>query len=658
MSEPKMFDVERDVVTDSKKAERTENSFEASDSGDPQFDNPLSEELDSPRAGEPDAVTMVPESMVAGSAVYDAWIAKLADTDTAGDAPSNSREEQKQAALQAMAEATAVIDPNSTFRRWWDFTQIVLLLYVAIAVPYRIGFGKEVLWLESWFWLDVCVDIYFISDVYVSFRTAYVDDEGDLEYRNSKIAVNYLKSWFAIDILSCLPVNYFAYLPSVDADSSTGKSNKLVRLLRLLRLLKLLRLARINRIIARYEQEYYALVSSLKIAKIVFVVGAVGHWLCCSWYALGSLESSFVDRNGKPLEGWVMQLFGNESNADDVQEYGVALYWAMMTMTTVGYGDISPTTEYEYWFVTVAMLLGGFIFGMIVSFLGNMSKDSNPEEHKRIRGASLLNAFVMKTEKNPELTRRIRNFKAYQDDAQPPLDQLGILRQLPWDMAHELAVSMNWVDGYTHHVFQHGMLHKIPFFQKLPELALMRICASLKHVTYSASVTDPETGSRTYIFKKGDIAHEMFIVISGTICITQDFESAALAERRKRAPPGAILPDDDPIVLGSLRAGDFFGELAVLLPPESKSVRTRNSYAETEVCMAIMSYEDLRVLRQEDADINWTCVPHMEQAAATYLPQALSNRARHPSMTAAVHDRIDGLEAKIDMLIQLKEQRQ
>ena len=90
-------------------------------------------------------------------------------------------------------------------------------------------------------------------------------------------------------------MNYVTFLPGVNAQSEDMKGNKMFRMLRLLRLLKLLRLARLNRLIARYEQEYYHLVSSFKILKVILIVGCISHWMCCAWFAAGSQESQFMD---------------------------------------------------------------------------------------------------------------------------------------------------------------------------------------------------------------------------------------------------------------------------------------------------------------------------------------------------------------------------
>ena len=71
----------------------------------------------------------------------------------------------------------------------------------------------------------------------------------------------------------------------------------------------------------------------------------VGHILSCFWFLAGEDE---YDSNGELLkEGWItgqgMRL-GDDVNRFD--QYLHSMYWAMTTMTTVGYGDISATVRY------------------------------------------------------------------------------------------------------------------------------------------------------------------------------------------------------------------------------------------------------------------------------------------------------------------------
>jgi hypothetical protein len=48
-------------------------------------------------------------------------------------------------------------------------------------------------------------------------------------------------------------------------------------------------------------------------------------------------------------------------------------------MTTVGYGDVSPTNELEQSFATVTMLITGVIFAYSVSTIGTILTNINAE---------------------------------------------------------------------------------------------------------------------------------------------------------------------------------------------------------------------------------------------------------------------------------------
>eukprot|EP01048_Picozoa_sp_COSAG05_P025934 COSAG05_NODE_6834_length_894_cov_1.275472_1_plen_227_part_01 len=207
----------------------------------------------------------VPESLLAGTTEKLAeWKLSLAENED-GDVKENEFDRQKRLAQEILAQSH-LISPDSSFRKRWDILQIFLLVYVAVGVPYRLGFMVEVVLWQFWFWFDLFVDIYFISDVFVSLRTAYYDGRGMLVVSPAAIRRHYMFAppyWFFVDVLACFPGNYIEWVAQAkgwvetDEASSSGRANKLLRMLRLLRLLKLLRLARINRLVARYEEELY-----------------------------------------------------------------------------------------------------------------------------------------------------------------------------------------------------------------------------------------------------------------------------------------------------------------------------------------------------------------------------------------------------------------
>ena len=93
--------------------------------------------------------------------------------------------------------------PESTFKVVWNFVIIALLLYTATFVPYRTAFiddSPPALAIFEWM-----VDVLFMFDLFVNLISAYEDEDKNIEVRLRYIVRNYIKSWFFLDIIACIP---------------------------------------------------------------------------------------------------------------------------------------------------------------------------------------------------------------------------------------------------------------------------------------------------------------------------------------------------------------------------------------------------------------------------------------------------------------------
>ena len=83
---------------------------------------------------------------------------------------------------------------------------IVLLLYTATYVPYRITFLEVE---EDYGWLETTIDILFGIDIFINFLTPYEKFNGTYQYSLKKIARNYIFGAFFIDVIATVPTHLF-----------------------------------------------------------------------------------------------------------------------------------------------------------------------------------------------------------------------------------------------------------------------------------------------------------------------------------------------------------------------------------------------------------------------------------------------------------------
>ncbi|XP_076679483.1 eag-like K[+] channel isoform X4 [Andrena cerasifolii] len=239
------------------------------------------------------------------------------------------------------------------FKSCWDWLILIATFYVAVVVPFNASFiNTDRPTMVS----DVVVEALFIIDIVLNFRTTYVSRKGEVVSNSKSIAINYLKSWFVVDLVAALPFD-FLYASDVYSGEESGHGN-----IHLVKLTRLLRLARLLQKMDRYSQ-YSAVI--LTMLMLFFIL--VAHWLACIWFVIAEKERL---RNDSDWDlGWIHTLAErlkiSVQNVTHAESYITALYFTCSSLTSVGFGNVSANTFSEKFFSICTMLIGALMHAVV-----------------------------------------------------------------------------------------------------------------------------------------------------------------------------------------------------------------------------------------------------------------------------------------------------
>jgi len=165
-----------------------------------------------------------------------------------------------------------ILHPESQYRLFWDIVTALLVLILIWLIPFYIGFNT---WSsDTMNSLSVFMDVWFIFDVFLNFRTGFVD-HGATVMDSNKIAKHYLKSWFLIDFFASVPWEIFLAEGQDGTGSKTANkaSRKSVKMSKYFKIPKLLRMARLLRAFNKYAR-FYALTLVVLGMLVTLHVGA------------------------------------------------------------------------------------------------------------------------------------------------------------------------------------------------------------------------------------------------------------------------------------------------------------------------------------------------------------------------------------------------
>ncbi|KAF0042287.1 hypothetical protein F2P81_005819 [Scophthalmus maximus] len=257
-----------------------------------------------------------------------------------------------------------IIHPYSDFRFYWDFSMLMFMVGNLIIIPVGITFFKEET-TTPWIIFNVVSDTFFLMDLVLNFRTGIVfEDNTEIILDPEKIKTKYLKSWFVVDFVSSIPVDYIFLIVEKGIDSEvykTARALRIVRFTKILSLLRLLRLSRLIRYIHQWEEIFhmtYDLASAvMRIFNLIGMMLLLCHWDGCLQFLVPMLQDF-------PSDCWVSL---NKMVNDSWSElYSFALFKAMSHMLCIGYGRQAPESMSDIWLTMLSMIVGATCYAMFI----------------------------------------------------------------------------------------------------------------------------------------------------------------------------------------------------------------------------------------------------------------------------------------------------
>ncbi|KAM9163491.1 voltage-gated inwardly rectifying potassium channel KCNH2 [Pangshura tecta] len=109
----------------------------------------------------------------------------------------------------------------SPFKAVWDWLILLLVIYTAVFTPYSAAFllneEQEDVRLSCGYAcnplsvVDLLVDIMFLIDILINFRTTYVNSNEEVVSQPGRIAIHYFKGWFLIDMVAAIPFDLLVF---------------------------------------------------------------------------------------------------------------------------------------------------------------------------------------------------------------------------------------------------------------------------------------------------------------------------------------------------------------------------------------------------------------------------------------------------------------
>ncbi|XP_071248466.1 voltage-gated delayed rectifier potassium channel KCNH4 [Salvelinus alpinus] len=429
----------------------------------------------------------------------------------------SSLPEYKVAAVQ---KSRFILLHYSVSKALWDWMILLATFYVAVTVPYNVCFtpyDELDTAARATIVSDIAVEMLFILDIILNFRTSFVSTSGQVVYEARSICIHYATTWFFVDLVAALPFDLL-YAFNITVTS-------LVHLLKTVRLLRLLRLLQ--------KLDRYSQYSAMVLTLLMSMFALLAHWMACIWYIIGRKEMENNDPDTWDI-GWLHELgkrletpYANSTlGGPSVRSsYIAALYFTLSSLTSVGFGNVCANTDAEKIFSICTMLIGALmhavVFGNVTAIIQRMYSRRSLY-HTRMKD---LKDFIRVHRLPQQLKQRMLEYFQTTWSVNNGIDANELLHDFPDELRADIAMHLN------------KDILQLPVFEGASRGCLRSLSLHIK-----TSFCAPGE----YLIRQGDALHANYFVCSGSLEVLKD--SMVLAILGKGDLIGSDLPGTDHVI--------------------------------------------------------------------------------------------------------------
>ncbi|KAL4443080.1 hypothetical protein ABPG74_002147 [Tetrahymena malaccensis] len=296
-----------------------------------------------------------------------------------------------------------IIHPQSKFKTAWQILHLIIMLMILYILPVEVAlfetdFAK--LYPYKFNGLSKGAFGFFLVDIFIQLNTG-VFDKGTIITDRQELANRYIKNNLLLDLITA--VTLFA------------KEFGLPKFINIFILCKIPTFQRILDEIqeANLSKSNVTFKNVLKLTRLVIELLFIAHIYACIFLLINSLEL-YYNSTQTWMTTYTTYLKKDINTLTWHYKYMMSFYLCMTTMTTVGYGDITPQNQIETIFYIFSLMTLCGVFAYSFNLVGVIVQEMNKKNKEFKRDISLVNYYMEKLSISNELKYQVRKYLEYQ----------------------------------------------------------------------------------------------------------------------------------------------------------------------------------------------------------------------------------------------------